>query len=291
MALAMSVTCLICSLGGGSSETSESDSKVLRSRRIREGGNGFGRSVRRAERIDGAGRSDRLRAEGQGDGVSSLADAVAAKKERADEERLSALAEHVIQQLKDAAWNADLPRLQKLIAAIFANPRASLCMGSVPVAVRRQIVESLGMCGVAGLPELVEFIGDENPSVAKEALEMFETRVDDFSLSDVDRAPLIVAAAKIVSDPMELTGLMQNMTLLRNSLKVDVFAEILKSGTAAAQEAVRSKMQTLTGEENLTSAADGEDWLERNPDGENDDVWFGGKVKHARTDGHTADVQ
>ena len=191
---------------------------------------------------------------------------------------LDRLVEGVIAQLRDAVEKRDFKRLQSLVASLSLGENSPFGSRAVPVSVRKAMVSALASFGVGALPELVSFIGDEDPAVAQLAVSTFEHSVGDFSLSDYERAPLIVAAAKVMTRGEDLIGLMQNMTILRNSLKCEVFGQILETGTPAAQQAAKDKM-TFLFNESVETAEDAAAYYENHPDGPNDDRIFGGNAK------------
>lgn len=274
MALAMSFTCLICSIGGGSADSVERDPGVLRSRRIRDGKDSDRTAKRRAVRI-----AETVRADAQEKKSAELEEAERAAgivREAAADRRLDELAQHIIRQLQDAVSVRDFPKLQALIAKIMSSPKAVLGMASVPVAVRKAIVQALGGFGPTGLPELVEFLGDPDPVVAGMAEQTFTLSLSDFSIGDYDRSPLIVAASQILTEETAVTEVMMNLSSCRPSVMAETMAAILEKGTPEAQEAALKKMRFLANDESIKTVDDIAAWLENHPDPANADRIFGG---------------
>lgn len=274
VALVMSFTCLICSRSGGLSEPSGADAGVLRSRRIRDGKDSDRAEKRKAVRIDETVRAGAQKKKSKY--LSETERAAGVVREMTDDRQLDELARHVIKQLQDAVSIRDFPKLQALVAKIMSSPKAVLGMASIPVAVRKAIVQALGGFGPMGLPELVEFLGDPDPVVASMAEQTFTLSLSDFSIGDYDRSPLIVAASQILTEETAVTEVMMNLSSCRPSVMAETVAAILERGTPEAQEAALKKMRFLANDESIKTVDDIVVWLENNPDPANADRIFGG---------------
>lgn len=259
----------VMSNGREQSLSADENQTVLRSKRVLSRGGKAGRLERRIVE----------RAVARPSAAEPQKEMAKAEVVRGEEDvALDQLVEGVIAQLQDAVEKRDFKRLQSLVASLSSGGHSPFGSRGVPVAVRKALVSALASFGVGALPELVSFIGDEDPAVAQLAVSTFEHSVGDFSLSDYERAPLIVAAAKVMTGGEDLIGLMQNMTILRNSLKCEVFGEILETGTPAAQQAAKDKMSFLFNE-SIETAEDAAAYYETHPDGPNDNKIFGGNGK------------
>lgn len=271
LSLSVSLVSLICSFGVGSSDSAEAgDARVLRSRVIREKG----------PRNATDGKRSAVRIKPQQIAVDSRKNPLGAMLNEAaetlDDEQLAELTQSVIRELQGTVERKDFPALQKLIAKIMSNPKSVLAMSTVPIAVRRAIVQALGSFGPAGLPELVEFLGDADPTVAGLAEQTFTMSLSDFSLGDYDRSPLIIAAAQILTEETAVTEVMMNLSSCRPSVIAATMAGILEKGTPEAQEAALKKMRFLAHDETISTVEDVRTWAENNPDPANAQKIFGG---------------
>ena len=256
-----------------SREEGERNGKVLRSNAMI---NEAPRTAQRTERkIGGQAALLRLRSRD----VSGQLPAEAEGRVSSDEE-ISQLTNDILVQLQQTVDVRDFKGLQALVARLTSAPDSPFAKyGGCPVAVRKAIVNALASFGCGALPELVGFIGDTDPAVAQAATSAFQTSVSDFSLSDSERLPLLVAAAKIMTDGESLIGLMQNMTLLRNSLKVEAYLAIMESGTPQARDAAKAKMKFIFDGAACDTLEDVEMILQAYPDGARADLIYGGYKK------------
>lgn len=273
MAFAMSLTCLICSIGGGSADSAERE--VLRSRRIKDKQVSDRSAKRKAVRITEMAESGAHDLLSGSDAEAKTA--AAAIKESTDEQKLTELAKKVIDELQTVMISRDLPKLKEMIAQIMANPRAFLGMAAVPVAVRQAMVSALGACGGPALESLMDFMTDPDPAVAKSATQSFELSIQDPKLSDRERSVLVIGAAEMINDPLEMTCLLANLSKMRHSVWVETVSAINETGTDAARSQLAERIHFYTGDYDIQSIEELPEWLEKNPDKPWDDGLYGGR--------------
>ena len=66
---------------------------------------------------------------------------------------------------------------------------------------------------------------------------------------------------------------------MRNSVAVDTYKEIFKTGSEEIKKRLVESMQDFTGEDDLTAPEQLDAWLKENPDDEDDDEFYGNADK------------
>ena len=198
-----------------------------------------------------------------------------------DEEmgELTDLAKKLLLSLQAALDAEDFAQIQSIIAMIENSPKGVLSKSSVgiPVYMRRKLVEALGWFGAEGMPEIVDFLGDENPEVAEAAIEQFELALEDVTLGDRARAEIVVMASKALHDRDALERIFMEISIMRNSVAVPTMVEICRTGTEEARDLMPETISFVTGtdEGEIVTVEDMEKWLGENPDGEDDEDLYG----------------
>ena len=62
---------------------------------------------------------------------------------------------------------------------------------------------------------------------------------------------------------------------MRNSVAVDTYKEIFKTGSPQIKERLVESMQDFTGEDDITTPEQLDAWLKENPDDEDDEEFYG----------------
>ena len=145
----------------------------------------------------------------------------------------------------------------------------------VPLVMRRDAVAALGWIGTSALPELVEFLADADPDVAMDAQTQLEQALMDFELGDYDLAEVIVSLMRAVSDSSALDSYYMELSRMRNSVMISTLVAIASSGTDAAKEKLPENISFYTGDDSITTVEQAEEWLANNPDGPDDDEFYG----------------
>lgn len=200
-----------------------------------------------------------------------------------DEEEEAKLAKEMVEVLdaiREALKANDFSMLQKAIARMKAlGLKESGGKGSwlnhVPERLKLSAVSSLGWFGSEGIPELIEFLGDENADVAEQAMNQFELALQDFSLGDRGRAEIIKTVSQIITDSRDLDWILTTALDSRPSVGVDTFSFISANGTPEAREMIGDYIDFFTGGEGVRTAADAEQWLVDHPDEDWAEDFFG----------------
>jgi hypothetical protein len=198
-----------------------------------------------------------------------------------DEEmaELTDLAKKLLVSLQAALDAEDFEQIKSILAMIENSPRGVLSKtaNGIPVYLRRKLVEALGWFGAEGMPEIVDFLGDENQEVAEAAIEQFELALEDITLGDRARAEIVVMASKALHDHDALERIFMEISNMRNSVAIPTLVEICQTGTEEARDLMPETIPFVTGtdEGEIATVEDMEKWLSENPDGEDDEDLYG----------------
>lgn len=199
--------------------------------------------------------------------------------EFAEEADLTDFERDILAQIMTLVDTNDRSGLINLVSSL--QRRASSSMSDLSIdrlspTLRRALISSLGWFGANALPELLPFIADEDPSISAFALDQFVDAICDYTLSDYDRAKIIVQAAQVLTDPNSLRSILMFATDARNSVGISTLVEISKVGTPEAREIVPEQIEFFTGDDTIKTEGDAERWLAEHPDGPDDDFFYGG---------------
>jgi hypothetical protein len=230
-------------------------------------GDAAGRAARRAER--------RQRPDG------TLVEERQREKERPsledmDEKEMTALQKSVLRELQAALDDDDLPRMRKAIAKFRAPKDKGGLGGEVPKALRRHAVSSLGWFGGGAVTDLMEFMADADPEVEEMAFEQFELALNDWELSDYERADVLKTIMSAMHDEDRITMLLMSLNMMRHSVRGNTIISILGSGTEEARSALSQQVEFFT-DFDVYTTADVSKWMTEHPDDAWDDDFYGKK--------------
>lgn len=255
-------------LGGQGDERVADDDASVRSRLIREQRNAGKirvRQKRETARLNNAA----VRIEREKPKILMLKD---------DEEaKLNDFSRKILQDLQDALDSENFSRVSKLVAKMLEiPPDPKFGKDGVAALLRRKAVEALGWFGAKAMPELVGMLADADPEIVQATFDQFSLALEDISLSDYERADIVVMAAKVLKNTDDLEMLFMEINNMRHSVGAGALVEICLEGTDAAKSLMPETIEFFTGEDNLQTVEDVENWLAENPDGEDDDDLYGG---------------
>ncbi len=147
----------------------------------------------------------------------------------------------------------------------------------VPALMKRNAVEALGWFGSQALPEIIGFLGDSDPETAQDAQMRLEEALQDYELSDYMLAEVLVQLMRVTTDADTIDSYYMELSRMRNSVMISTLVEIGQSGTSAAQEKLAENISFYTGDFEIETVEQAEQWLKDNPDGEDDDEFYGGE--------------
>ncbi len=150
---------------------------------------------------------------------------------------------------------------------------------AVPVVVRENAVEALGLSLPHSLPELMGFMGDGNEDVRESVADELDELFSDPTVGDEALSQILTTLAKVVTDEDLIDSMVMSMDAdLRNSRKVATYKEILKTGTEEIKEKVREAIDELLEVDSDSVALNDEqrekgldEYLKEEPDDEDDD--------------------
>ena len=178
--------------------------------------------------------------------------------------------------LLQTGLDRDDAKMVRQVANMIQHPADGRHMDDLPLVMRQKVIEALGWFGSECLPELAGFLADADADTRQAAFDQFELALEDITLSDYDRAKIVIQAARVLTDDDMLDRMFMELISMRNSVGVSAIADVFKNGTPEALAKMPDTLELFTGEDNLKTIEDVEKWLEENPDGPDDDDLYGG---------------
>lgn len=191
---------------------------------------------------------------------------------------LSKLQKSVLRELQKALDDDDLVRVRKVIAKFHAPKSEGGLEGDVPKIIRSHAVAALGWFGGPAVSDMVEFMADVDPEIEEDAFSQFELALDDWDISDRERASILLTILKSLHDTERIDSMLMALNNMRNSVKGDTIIRILNSGTAEARVMMQEQLEFFT-DFDITDANGVGKWIQENPDNEWDEDFYGGEKK------------
>lgn len=192
-----------------------------------------------------------------------------------EEAKLNESQRKLLEEIR-AALKAD--NWRKLMALVQKLQTSNEWPDGIPIAIRRAAVDALSFYGSKCLPELVGFLGDANPEIVDVATESFWDAVTDPDLSDAEIETNLLAAMKSIKDADSIKDMLSEVitTSMRNSRAVDTIKQIMSGKNEVAKAELKTVMEELTDDPNVTTVEQLEDWLKQHPDEPDDEEFYGG---------------
>lgn len=182
-----------------------------------------------------------------------------------DEDELVGVQRRVFEELQEALDRESLSGVRKAVAKFNAKAAGGGLDGRVPKCLRAKAVEALGWYGKDAAVDMFTFMADVDAEIADDACSQFEQALLDDSMSQSERAELLTAALKALTDSDAIDRILSNLNDFPNSLKADTIASILESGSEAAKAVMREQIEVYL-ESDVASLDDIERWKAENPD-------------------------
>lgn len=230
-----------------------------------------GKDIRRGDR--------KKRVRGSKNGVAPAGDMKKAKKKPTfaldddDEAKLNAEQRKMIEAIRAALDADDTPRLLKLVQKLQASDEWP---DGIPKSIKMAAVEALGWFGKSCLPEIAGFLADGDPEVVQSAIEKYEEALSDFDLSDRERAKILIEASKVIDDADAMDSMLFELNNMRRSVAVNAIKEMMTSGNSTTKSVLPDSIEFFTGEEDIKTAEQLDEWLKNNPDDPDDEDFYGG---------------
>ena len=192
-----------------------------------------------------------------------------------DEAKLTAAELALLNELQDGVDRESFRDVVKTVEKIQKMIREKGFDG-VPVALRAEAVEALGWFTPDSLAELLGFMADTDPDVLDDVMTKFEDAIDDAELGDRALSEILKSVAKVLDNEEALDALFMGIESdMRNSVAVATYKEIIKTGSDAAKSRVWESIEDFTGEDDIKTIEQLDEWLKENPDDEDDEDFFG----------------
>ena len=205
-------------------------------------------------------------------------------EEALDEEKnLSTEMKGVLSMLQACLDSNDRKALTKVCDKI-AQIRRERGEDAVPAIVREKAVEAIGHFLPASLAELLAFMADKNAEIAEAAADKFEDVLNDTSIGDRELSEILVSMAKVINNEDTIDSMMMSIDgNMRNSVKVSTCNQLLESGSDAVVKQLRDTIADILEVEVEELPSDNKslqdklnEWLEKNPDDEDDEDFYKG---------------
>ena len=184
-----------------------------------------------------------------------------------DEEPLTEQQKAVSSELQSALDGNDLKAVLRAIAKFKASSAQGGLEGNVTKSMRRQAVQALAWFGKDGVIDLIDFLADEDESIASDAYDQFELAMNSGDMSQAECSMYLKAIMTALTDSERIDNLLVNLAPMDNSVKAATIMEILAKGTPEAKKVMREQLEFYT-DAGVVTVEDVQKWALENPDGE-----------------------
>lgn len=192
-----------------------------------------------------------------------------------DLDQLSDTQRSVLDEIQSALDADDVKALRKALSRFTASVKAGGLGGyaNVPRVIRSAAVQALGWFGKDAAVDLIDFMADADEEISSDAFDQFELALQDVDMSDYDRAAIVKATARALTDPDRIDMLLMSLNDMRNSVKAETAIDILTYGTDPVKEALREELPTQF-DEDVDSPDAIRKWAAMNPDDPDDESFY-----------------
>ena len=193
-----------------------------------------------------------------------------------DEESFAPEIRKLLENMQDALDREDRKGVSQ-IASLIQEMLRKGGPNAVPVAVRMKAVEAISWFLPDTLADLVPFMGDSSPEVIDDVMTAFEGALDNTSLGDRELSQIVKSISRALSNEDALDALFFCIeTDMRNSVAVETYKYLMENSSAECKSRVIDSIADFTGEENIKTEEDLDNWLKENPDDEGDEDFYAG---------------
>lgn len=195
--------------------------------------------------------------------------------EEAEGEKLSAFEKELLGKIQELLGDlsTDPKRVRQELAKLLA--RIAARHGEVSAAVKIAAMHAAATIGEGAAIDILPFLADADVEVQMSAMDLFMESVSDFTLGDRDRAQLVIAAAMTMTSSEQLDWVFSEFSNMRHSVAAEAFVQIIERGTDQAKDKIAESVRFYTGEDGIETVEALEQWLEQNPDGPDDEDFYG----------------
>ena len=188
-----------------------------------------------------------------------------------EEAKLTEEQRKLLAAIRAAADDDDLKSLRDIVANMQAYG-----LDKVPAYIQNEAIEALGWFDKKTIPEMFGFLGSDSEDVRESAADEILDALDDSSLSDREISSMLVNMAKVLNDEDILDDAFASFMDMRNSVAVQTIKEISLTGTPTAQKLMADVIEDVTDKDDIRTFKQLDDWLQANPDDEDDGDLFDG---------------
>lgn len=191
-----------------------------------------------------------------------------------DESELNTLQKAVLDELQSALDDDSLEGVRKAIARFKAPKSSGGLDGDVPKVMRSHAVSALGWFGSSAVSDLMDFMADMDPEIEEDAFQNFEQALDDWDISDSERAEILKMLMKALHDSDRIDTMLMSLNNMRNSVKGQTILDIMSSGTEEAKAMMQEQLEFFT-DFDVKDESSVTEWIKNNPDNEWDEEFYG----------------
>ena len=156
---------------------------------------------------------------------------------------------------------------------------------AVPPYMREKAVEALSWFLPDSLADLIGFMADSNPEVLEDVMMNFTLGLSDAELGDRELAAIFKKIGPLIKDEDAIDAVLMRLENdMRNSVAVDTYKELFKTGSDAIKKRLVESMQNFTGKDDITAPEQLDAWLKENPDGKDDEASYGKSDKDDKSE-------
>lgn len=194
-----------------------------------------------------------------------------------DEELLSPVQKSVLEDIQRALDADDVRALRKALSRFTASTSKGGLGGyaNVPRVIRSAAVQALGWFGKDAAVDLIDFMADADEEISSDAFDQFEQVLQDIDMGDAERAAIVKATARALTDSDRIDTLLASLSDMRNSVKGETVIAILADGTDQVKAMMLEQMDTYL-DEGIATEDDVRKWMAENPDDSGDEDMYGG---------------
>ena len=194
-----------------------------------------------------------------------------------DEELLSPVQKSVLEDIQRALDADDVRALRKALSRFTASTSRGGLGGyaNVPRVIRSAAVQALGWFGKDAAVDLIDFMADADEEISSDAFDQFEQVLQDIDMGDAERAAIVKATARALTDSDRIDALLTSLNDMRNSVKGETVIAILAEGTDQAKAMMLEQMDSYL-DEGIATEDDVRKWMAENPDDSGDEDMYGG---------------
>ena len=107
-------------------------------------------------------------------------------------------------------------------------------------------------------------------------MDRFSEAIDDPDLGDVELSAILSSVGKILDNEDAIDSLFLGIESdMRNSVAIKTYLDLWENGSKPVKDKIIESIADFTGEEDITTPEQLKEWLEQNPDDEDDEDFYG----------------